>query len=179
MSKTLEKGSLVQQGSELVIPAVPGEFYAYTAEFTDERSVYALLKCKSNKARPRAAARELGSEANLFFIFGDPNRVQICTVKMAQSFGFVDDGAQGSSFGETWIAAAGITVEQFRELCSHKDADSLVKICQAACTGCETSLSIQASVVIAVMTAGGKYGLFYVKEFTPASLQIDACHILL
>ena len=46
--------------------------------------MYALMKCKANKARPIAAAGDLGHEVNLLFLFG-----------------------------ETWIAPAGITPENF------------------------------------------------------------------
>lgn len=115
----------VHQGilSDMVIPAVPGEFYAYSSKFTKERPLYALMKCKANKERPIVAAGNLGHEANLLFLFGSPiHVVQVCAVKMAHAFGLLRDSVNGKSFGETWIAPAGITVENFYR-------DSLAKRC--------------------------------------------------
>lgn len=73
----------VRQGilSDMVIPAVPGEYYTYFYKFTNERPLYALMKCKANKGRPIAAAGDLGHEANLLFLFGNPIQVQVCAVR--------------------------------------------------------------------------------------------------
>jgi hypothetical protein len=177
MMKTTESGSQVQV-SDLVIPAVPGEFYSYFAGFTRERSVYALLKCKSNKARPLESAGELGHEANLVFIFGDENRVQVAAVQMATAFGLLGDVAQGT-FGETWIAPAGISADEFRALHSRKDMGDLLKISQVAREKPETSIELRPGMVIAMATGAGKHGLFLVKEVGQGSVQIEACHILL
>lgn len=67
--------------SQLVIPAVPGEYYSYPAEFTHELPLYALLKCKSSKARTIAADANLGHEANLLFLFDGPNRARVCAIR--------------------------------------------------------------------------------------------------
>lgn len=172
------KSAPASHGSDLVIPAVPGEFYAYSAEFADVRPLYALMKCKANKARPLAAAGELGLEANLIFLFGDPHRVQACAMNEAHAFGFLGDVASVKPFGETWIAATGITVENFYDLRSRQDVVAMMKICQASCAKRETSIVLELGTVVAMMTDGGKYGLFFVKELTQESMQIDACHIL-
>lgn len=165
--------------SDLVIPAVPGEYYAYSSEFTKERPLYALMKCKANKSRPIAVAGDLGHEVNLLFLFGNPNQVQVCAVRVAHTSGLLGDSINGESFGETWIALAGITVESFYKLCLRNDVTELVKTCQAACSEREMSIVLEPGAVIAMMTDGGKYGLFFVKELTQTSILIDACHILL
>ncbi len=179
MSTTIVSGAQVQQGSDLVISAVAGEFYAYSAEFTGERPLYALMKCKSNKSRPRAAAGELGDEANLLFLFGDLAQVQVCAVEMAQTLGLLGDIVDGKPFGETWMAPAAISTERFHEIRSQKDVEVLVKICQAACVEREKSLLLAPGTVTAVMTGAGKYGLFFVTDLTQTSIKIDACHILI
>lgn len=165
--------------SELVIPAVPGEYYAYSSEFTEERPLYALMKCKANKDRPIVAAEDLGYEVNLLFLFGSQNQVQVCSVRAAHASSLLGNSVNGESFGKTWIAPAGITAEDFYELRSRKDVVALVETCQATCSKREVSITLNPGAVIAMMTDGGKYGLFFVKGLTPASIQIDACHILL
>ena len=165
--------------SQLVIPAVPGEYYAYSSEFTGERPLYAFMKCKANKARLIAAAGDLGHEVNLLFLFGNPNQVQVCAVRAACASGLLGDSVNCESFGETWIAHARITTEYFYELRSQKDVVALVEVCQAACLKHEVSIALNLGMVIAMITDGGKYGLFFVKRITPTSIQIDACHILL
>jgi hypothetical protein len=165
--------------SELVIPAVPGEYYAYSSEFTEERPLYALMKCKSNKSRPISAAADLGHEVNLLFLFGNPTRVQVCTVRVAHAFGLLGDSVNGESFGETWIAPAGITAKNFYELRSLRDVDTLVEICQATCSKRGIFMELEPGSILSMMTDGGKCGLFLVKKTASASIQIDACHILL
>ncbi|MFH1178225.1 MAG: hypothetical protein V1711_00660 [bacterium] len=165
--------------SDLVIPAVPGEYYAYSSEFTEERPLYALMKCKANKDRPIIATEDLGHEVNLLFLLGNPNQVQVCAIRTAHVSGLLGDSINGKSFGETWIAPAGITVADFYELRSRKDVTKLVEICQAACSERGVSSALELGAIIAMMTDCGKYGLFLVKRLTPSLIQIDACHILL
>ena len=165
--------------SDLVIPAVPGEYYAYSSEFTEERPLYALMKCKANKDRPIIDAEDLGHEANLLFLFGNLNQVRVCAIRTAHVSGLLGDSINGESFGETWIAPAGITADDFYELRSRKDVTKLVEICQAACSEHRASIALEPGAVIAMMTDCGKYGLFLVKGLTPSLIQIDACHILL
>lgn len=166
--------------SDLVIPSVPGEYYAYSSEFTEERPLYALMKCKSNKNRPIVAAGELGHEANLLFLFGSPNQVQVCTIKEAHASGLLGDSVNRESFGETWIATAEITVEDFYDLHLRKDVMALVEICHAVFSRARgVSIVLGPRSIIAMMTDSGKYGLFFVKNITRTSIQIDACHILL
>ena len=98
---------------------------------------------------------------------------------MAQAFGLLGDGVVSKSFDETWIAPAGVTAEYFYELRSQKNVAVLVEICQNTCLKRETSVMLEPGVVVAMMTDTGKYGMFLVRELTPISIQIDACHILL
>lgn len=190
MIQTIEKGSLPQELeysekgaqvqstlSDSVIPAVPGEFYDYSAEFTEERPLYALLKCKANKNRPIAAAKDLGNEVNLLFQFGDRN--QVCSVRTANASGLLGDSINGELFGKTWIAPAGITAKDFYKIRSRKDIGAIVEICQTMCAKQETFIALHPGMIITMMTDGGKYGLFSVTSLTATSVQIDACHILL
>ncbi len=181
MIQTVERSPVSKEEvlSPLVIPAVPGEYYSYSSEFTDEKPLYVLMKCKANKNRTIAEAGNLGCEANLLFRFSNSARAEVCGIKMAHASGLLGDSINSGSFGETWIAPAGITAEEFYELRSRKDVESLVKICQNKCAEHEVSATLNPGTVIAMMTDGGKYGLFFVKKLTPTSIQVDACHILL
>lgn len=165
--------------SESVISAVPGEFYAYASEFTDERPMYVLMKCKANKSRPIAAAEELGHEVNLLFLFDSPIQAEVCAIKTACASGLLGHSVNTELFGETWIAPARITATEFYGLRSQKDVGVLVEICQVACADHVVSIKLDPGIIIAMMTDGGKYGLFLVKEIASKSIKIDACHILL
>ena len=165
--------------SELVISAVPGEYYTYSSEFTDERPLYVLLKCKSNKSRPVADAGSLGREANMLFLLNDWTQAQVYSIKEAYSLGLLGDAVNAQLFDDTWVACAGITDDYFYDIRSRKDVAMLVETCKKACSEHSVSVPLSQGSIIAVMTSGGKYGLFLVKELTPTSIQIDACHILL
>lgn len=106
--------------SEMVIPAVRGEYYAYSHEFTEERPLYVFMKCKANKGRPISSAEFLGPEANLLFMFGSQAEVQVCAIKTAHACGLLGS-INGESFGETWIAPARITIEDFYQISSQKN----------------------------------------------------------
>jgi hypothetical protein len=164
---------------ELVIPAVPGEYYGYSSKFTAEKPLYTLLKCKSNKYWTIASAAHLGPEANLLFRFDSAARAQVCAIKTAHTLGLLGDSVNSDLFGETWVAAASITTEEFYALHSLEKIPTLVDICNAACAACEVSADLKPGAVIAMMTDSGKYGMFLVRRLTPSSIHIDACHILL
>lgn len=178
--QVVEKGDVsgeIKDGlSDLVIPAVPGEYYSYSAEFTEERPLYALMKCKANKNRPIATAHELGKEANLLFLFGNPGRV--CSVQTAHAAGLLGESIDEGSFGETWIAPARISASEFYKLRVRKGLAELAQLCQNVCVADEAFIDLRLGMVIAMMTDGSKYGLFCVKHATATSIQIDACHIL-
>ena len=185
MNQTLERkpffGSGEVQGvlSEQIIPAVPGEYYAYPHEFTKERRLYVLMKCKSNKARAIKEVGDLGREANFLFLFDGPNQARILGIKEAQARGLLGSFAKGELFDESWVAPAGITAESFHKLYSNKNVSALVDTCKLACADRRVSVTLKRGVVIAMMTSGGKYGLFLVNKLTSSSISVDACHILL
>lgn len=165
--------------SDLIMPAEPGEFYGYPSEFTPDRPVFALLKCKSNKNRPIEQLRTLGSEANVLFQFSDLTRPMAHSVKMGHVSGLLGDILSEDVFCETWLAPAGITAEEFFEIRARKDIERLVATCSAVCSGHNTCVELHLGAVIAVMTGGGKFGIFLVRELTPSLVGIEACHVLL
>lgn len=175
----IQEATTKQSLSQSVIPAVPGEYYAYSARFTTEQPLYVFMKCKANKVRLVADAKSLGREANLLFLLESSTQAQVCSVREACTCGLLGDSVSKELFGETWIGHTVITAENFYEVRSQKDVTTLVKICRSACSKRETSIVLSNGTVIAMMTDGGKYGMFLVKELTPSSILIDACHILL
>lgn len=42
-----------------------------------------------------------------------------------------------------------------------------------------SSVVLSSGLIMSVKTDSGKYGLILVKELTPSTCEIDACHILL
>ena len=132
------------------------------------------MSCKANKARSIADAEDLSYEANLLFLLCNPIQIQVCAVKAAHASGLLGDSINGKSFGETWVAPAGITTEDFYKLHSRKDITTLVETCHVACSMRKVSIMLGPREIVAVMTDGGKYGLFFVKKLTPTSIQIDA-----
>ena len=164
---------------DLIFPAVRGECYSYSEKFTDKRPLYVFLKCKSNKGRPMMDATRLGQEVNLLFLFGDSAEAQVCNVKSACVSGLLGDFAKSDSFGNSWVAPAGITSERFYEIYSRKDVEALVGTCRVACSRRESSIGMKVGAIVAVMTDQQKYGMFFVKNITPTSIEVDACHILI
>lgn len=174
-----ETGASQETLSEMIIPAVPGEYYGYGSRFTDGKPLYALMKCRANKARMVGQAEQLGHEANMFFQFEGSYGPQVHSIKKAHASGLLGASVGGESFGETWVARANITAEDFYLIRERQDMKTLVEICTAACSGREESADLEQETVIAVMTDAGKYGLFLVGELTPTTISVDACHILL
>lgn len=165
--------------SDMIIPAKLGEFYSYTSEFTAKRPIFVFMKCKANKNRPIKQLPNLGSEANIFFQFGDPIRASAHSIRSAHSLGLLGSPAGERLFGETWLASSNVVADEFYEIHSHKDVGELVKKCQEACSEHETVVELNRGSIIAAMTSQGKYGMFQVQNITPLSIQIVACHILL
>lgn len=172
MVQTLARTSRPQ-----IIPAVPGEYYAYSSGFTAERPIYALMKCKASKSHEIDDMEVLGNEANLFFEFGDSPRVH--GVKVACLLGLLGGSINNELLDDAWVARVDISADAFYELRSRKDGVALADFCRSACSRRETSVSLKQEDVVAVVTSRGKYGLFLVKELTQDSMEVDACHILL
>lgn len=165
--------------SDAIIPAVPGEFYSYSAQFTDKQPLYVLMKCKANKSREIDAAEELGQEANLLFRINDANGAQVYAVRDACTSGLLGDSVDIELFGHTWIAPVEMTAGDFHRLRFQQNVHSLVEICRTACSSRNTSATLSSGSIVAMETDQGKYGIFRVRKLTQVSIEIDACHILL
>ena len=179
--KTQVSSSVMQQQMALsqgIIPAVRGECYSYSSVFTGERPLYSLMKCKSNKARLISEVPSLGSEVNALFQFEGVNP-RILSIKKADALGLLEGMGSKSAFGDTWFAPTNLTSEQFIKLRADKKAEELVRVCQNALTDRQVAIELHEELVVAMMTDGGKYGMFLVEEITISSIQIEACHILL
>lgn len=162
--------------SESIIPAIPGKYYAYSTVFTDDEPLYALLDCKANKSRTLAQATDLGHEVHLRFEFDDAACAGVSSIKSAQSAGLL--GPAYVQFDDVWVAPSGVAIEDFYNICARRDSEKLMDTCKAACHEHKESTSLARGAVIAVMTSAGKYGLFLVKDITPTSVSVDACHVL-
>ncbi|MEX2369210.1 MAG: hypothetical protein WD552_02360 [Candidatus Paceibacterota bacterium] len=164
--------------SELVIPAVQGKFYTYSSEFAERRSLYALMSCKANKGRSIENVKNLGREVNFLFLFDDSMQAMIYPIQTAHTSGLLGDSVKGELFDEAWIAPIKTTIEDFYDLRSQKDTVKLMEICQNSCLDQKSRIIVKPGMVVAMMTSAGKFGMFLIKELTPTSIRIDACHIL-
>ncbi|MEX0910332.1 MAG: hypothetical protein WDZ73_01085 [Candidatus Paceibacterota bacterium] len=165
--------------SDEIMPAEQGEFYAYTAEFTPDRPVFVLMKCKSNKNRPIEQLSELGSEANMLFQFLDFNQASVCSVETAKLEGLIDLQVDWHPSAETCLGLPDIHIEEFQEVCSRKDVARLVAICSSVCSEQGRLVDLNEGSIVAVATNDGKYGLFLLEEIYSESIRIAACHIRL
>lgn len=164
--------------SDPVIPAVPGEYYSYSSDFSIARPLYCLCKCKANKSRPLADIGQITHEVDLTFVFGKV--VWTCSPNSSRSVDLLCDFMSAPyALNQTSIASPCITADEFYELHRRKDAASLVRVCRASAPLRDALVELSAGTILAVTTMSGKYGLFRVKELTPSSIKIDACHILL
>ncbi len=182
MKTTLNFPQLARTGSSgplsnAIIPAVSGKFYAYQSIFTDCKPLYALLDCKANKDRTLAHAGELGREVHLHFEFDGTTRARVSSIRAAKTDGLL--GHVKVEFDDVWIAPANIAIEDFYILCALRNSMKLADICKTACKNRELSTDMAPGMIVAVITNAGKYGLFLVKELTPISVSVDACHVLL
>lgn len=164
--------------SQGIIPAVRGEYYSYPSVFTEGRPLYVLMKCRANKARLVSEAAHLGSEINAFFQFGGENP-RILSAKAAHALGLLEGMNSRIVFGDTWFTPTSLTDEQFMQLQSDRKPEELVRVCRKVLTDRQVVTELYEGLVVALMTDGGKYGMFLVEETTPFSIQIEACHILL
>ena len=161
--------------SQKIIPAVPGEYYSYSSVFTKDRPLYALMKCKSNKARLISEAPNLGSEVNAFFQFERDNP-WILSIKEVEALGLL---GSAQSFSNIWFTPTKITAKEFIKLRADKNTQELVGVCQETLTNRQVATELHEELVVALMTDGGKYGMFLVEEITISLIRIEACHILL
>ncbi|OGD68109.1 hypothetical protein A2996_00845 [Candidatus Campbellbacteria bacterium RIFCSPLOWO2_01_FULL_34_15] len=164
--------------SQEIIPAVRGEYYSYSSIFTQEQPLYALMKCKSNKARPISAIADLGSEVNALFQFNEDGQ-KILSIKTADTLGLLGGVNSEIVFDDIWIAPTNLTSKQFMELWVDKKEKELVSVCRKVINAHHTLVKLHKGLVVAMMISGGKYGMFLVSKVTPSLIKIEACHILL
>lgn len=163
--------------SEPVIPSVPGEFYNYATEFSIDRPLGYLMKCKANKNRPVSEAPHIDQHIDLVFTFH--NGVRVCSPNSAPSVKLLGDIANGD-LKQTLIGRANINEALFNEMRRVRSGEALMSLCfrTADKESLELSVGTIFAVVTAVLTDSRKFGLFRVKELTPSSVKLDACHIL-
>jgi len=161
----------------VLIPAVRGEYYNYTAQFSTVRPLYCLLKCKSNKDWQLSDADRLIDQIDMVFTFGDT--VQVCSPNTPPSVELLGNLFTPEELNTTRIARANVTAEQFYQLREQKDGPTLAEVSRKSVEQNDEVVDLNEGAVVAVVTASGKYGLFLVKELTPSALKIHACHILL
>src|SRR3989344_388042 len=142
-----------------VIPAVEGEFYGYSTEFTRGRPLGFLMKCRANKGRSITDAPDYPAEHDLTFIFGDT--VAVCSPNARPSVELLGDLAIGVELNMTRITRVDMTQEVFTMLRDNKDGQVLKTVCRAAIGmfQAEDVVSVTQGAIIAVMTETGKYGL--------------------
>ncbi|MDQ5957165.1 MAG: hypothetical protein QG614_140 [Patescibacteria group bacterium] len=164
--------------SEALISAVEGEFYNYDYKFVLSRPVFALLKCKSNKGRPVKSLADLGTEANMLFMFGDGTTAEVWPVQLANSAGVLGSKFNEEHFGNTYVGITDLSGEQFHAIRDEQDTHIMVMNCRCFCNADE-KITVKQGDVFAAMTDSGKYGLFHVQEVGSDHVLINACHILL
>lgn len=174
-SSVMQQQMALSQG---IIPDVRGEYYSYSSVFTEERPLYSLMKCKSNKARLISEIPNLGSEVNAFVHF-DRENPRILSIKDASAIDLLEGMLSKDPFDDIWFAPTNLTAEQFMKLRADRKTAELVRACQEALTDRQVSTELHKELVVALMTADGKYGMFLVEEATIFSIRIEACHILL
>lgn len=169
----------VAQLSEQIIPAVRGEFYGYASEFSVERPLYFLMKCKANKARPvMEDLKEVLQELDLTFIFGD--EVFLCSPNSAQSvklLGKVLEETSVRRLNETEVRLANMSSEAFYRCLDARSESMLVDAFHAPGAS-ESTMLLSEGMTLAVRTASNKYGLILIEELTASTCRIVACHIL-
>jgi hypothetical protein len=164
--------------SEVLIPAVQGEFYSYDYLFDSGRPVFALLKCKSSKGRPVRQLANLGQEANMLFSF-EGNLVNVHCIEHANVSGMLENNFENNFFGKTSIGIANIEFSEFHAIRDEQSVEELVSVCKEACSSNFTSAKLTEGVIFAVVTDLNKYGLFLVKKIDENSMLVNACHIML
>jgi hypothetical protein len=165
--------------SEQIMPAVRGEFYRYTSNFSEDRPLYFLMKCKANKARPTTTeVEQMLQELDLTFIFGD--KVFLCSPNSAPSIrllGNVMEGASLRRLNETEIRLSNVPTEEFYR-CLDARSESLLVDTFRVSGASESTVLLFKGMTLSIRTASNKYGLILVKDLTASTCRIEACHIL-
>lgn len=165
--------------SEQIMPAVRGEFYCYTSEFSVDRPLYFLMKCKSNKARPITTdPDQMLQELDLTFIFGDS--VSLCSPNSIPSVRLLAnllDEARLRRLSETELRL-NVSPEAFYR-CVDARSGEVLKETFCASGASETAVLLSQGMTLAIRTASNKYGVVLIRELTASTCKIEACHILL
>lgn len=165
--------------SEQIMPAVRGEFYGYTSEFSIDRPLYFLMKCKSNKARPITTDRDqMLQELDLTFTFGDS--VSLCSPNSAPSVRLLDNVLDEESLrrlNETEIRSNVSPEDFYRCIDARSEAMLVETFCASGAS--KTTVLLSEGMTLAIRTASNKYGLVLVGELMSSTCKIEACHILL
>jgi hypothetical protein len=164
--------------SDPIIPAVRGEFYSYSTQFTTERPLGYLMKCRANKGRQITDDENYAHEHDLTFIFGN-GAIGVCSPDSAPSIALLKDITLSQPLNRTWITIASLDGDVFRSLRQQKNGHALARACRASASTSFAGISLCPGMILDVLTQSGKYGLLLVKELTPTSVSVDACHILL
>lgn len=164
--------------SDEIIPAVRGEYYAYSSRFTQERPIYSLLKCKSNKNRPFADLPRLGRSANALFTFSSTGQSAALTLESACERGLITATAKADANDETLLSSTNMTDAEFHKLQTQHDSELLIAACKASVQADEAHIMLRTGLVVSMITKSGKYGLFLVSNLRSDSVTIDACHVL-
>jgi hypothetical protein len=168
----------VASPSEQIMPAVRGEFYRYTSDFSVERPLYFLMKCKSNKARPTTTNVEhVLQELDLTFVFGD--RVSLCSPNSAPSIRLLSNVIEDTSWrrlNETEIRLSNVTADDFYRCLDARSEALLVDAFRVSGTS-ESTVLLSKGMTLAIKTASNKYGLLLVNDLTASTCRIEACHI--
>ena len=166
--------------SDEIIPAVRGEFYAYTCGFSAERPLYFLLKCKANKARPLTTdVEQLLQELDLTFIFSD--EVLLCSPSSGPSTDLlrnVLNDADLRRLNKTEIRLSALSTDRFHRSLEARSGLVLVD----AFHGSEPSDSVvrlSEGMTLSVRTASNKYALIRLRNVTVSACTLEASHILL
>jgi len=164
--------------SEQIMPAVQGEFYSYPYAFSKDTPLYFLLKCKSQKGRPLTTdVGYIVQELNLTFIFGD--KVILCSPDSALSVELLRNIiTDPQKLNQSEIRVATITEDTFYDCYYEKDESILIDIHRGSGAS-KSNVVLSSGLILSVKTSSGKYGLILIKELTPSTCKIDACHILL
>ena len=165
--------------SEHVMPAVPGEFYSYTSDFSKDRPLYFLMKCKANKSRPLTTdVGYIVQELDLTFVFG--NKVILCSPNSTPSVELLGSViADPQELNHSEIRATTVTEDTFYDCYHGKKESFLVDIIHRTSGVSESSVVLSSGLILSVKTNSGKYCLILIKGLTPSTCKIDACHILL
>jgi len=163
--------------SEQVIPATQGKFYSYASSFSKDRPLYFMMDCKANKSRSiNTDVGHIVQELDLTFLFG--NEVILCSpnsIPSADLLGCVIADPQELTQSE--IRVTTVTEDTFYDCYYEKDESVLVNIHRTS-GAAKSSVVLSSGLVLSVKTDSGKYGLVLVKELTPFTCKVDACHIL-